>query len=197
MPDKYPNPYNLPYERGPIDNYISIEEFHTKMESEFDRLEEKYWQCQDHLKHIELKTRLEQAVKLGQSVYLMAKYANTEESIDLDDKTQRLVKNTLVDPISGYPVYDEEIEGAFEKGISKGIDDILSILVPDEKFKDVHFLRWRIDLLRAKMGDNLVVLDDGHATISLPTTLPNVEINYYYPPSGDMPQRTIYYRDIY
>lgn len=195
MPDKYPNFYDLSHEREPGGDHMPVEEFHAKMENKFDRLEEKYWQCRDHLEHVELKTRLEQAVKLGQSVYLMAKYANIEELINLDDKTQRLVKNTLVEPMSDYPIYDEEIDQAFERGISKGTDDILSILAPDEDFKDAYFLRWRLDLLRLKVGDDLRILDSGYASLSMPTTLPNIEIDYFYSPSSDLPQRAIYYKN--
>lgn len=163
------------------------------VEEEVQTLDAMYWDCHDPSEHATLKARSELFHELAEAVLMMARYENPDAYINLEDRVEQFIKNTCTHPDTGELLYDDESVTHLTHGAEEGIDRLLLLLAPPEdNHGDVRFIRWRRDLMERKI--NTTRYCDGSADVSLSTALPGVEIEFYYDPNNDIPQRTIYFR---
>lgn len=101
-------------------------------------------------------------------------------------------------------VSEEAAQEALMCGMTNGTEDFLTLLVPDEALMrchteegkrhvhEVYFTRWRIDTFEHAHPDCLAEEENGQRAY-LPTRVPDVHIEYFYPPDESFPQRYIAY----
>ena len=143
--------------------------------------------------------RREQLNRLSEKVFQIVETHNHITGIDPENSA--LLADCTVPGTGLLTAYDyrldHETRSAVTEGETTGTNDLLKHLVPegvtDVFLRSIYFTKWRKDMLMRHFG---AAKDTGDSfRISLPTRIPGLCIDFYYPSGESFPTRTIYLAD--